>query len=94
MTATTLTSTSPWSRVYGLGSVYAKTLRDSRLAVIIVSGLIGALLLSGGAAFGEAYATPESRAGLAALVASLPPIMAGIYGNLLLRLGRLLWPSA
>ena len=26
----------PWSRIYGLGTVYAKTLRDSRLAVIIV----------------------------------------------------------
>ena len=38
-------------------------------------------LLSGGAAFGEAYATPESRAALAALVASLPPALAGVYGN-------------
>ena len=30
----------PWSRIYGLGTVYAKTLRDSRLAVIIVGGLL------------------------------------------------------
>jgi ABC-2 type transport system permease protein len=81
MTATTLTSTSAFSRIYGLGTVYAKTLRDSRLAVIIVAGLCGAFLLSGGAAFGEAYATPESRVGLANLIHSLPPIMAGIYGN-------------
>ncbi len=44
------TTTSPWSRVYGLGSVYAKTLRDSRLAIIIVGGLLGALLLSSGVA--------------------------------------------
>jgi ABC-2 type transport system permease protein len=75
------TTTSAISRVYGLGSVYAKTLRDSRLAVIIVGGMIGLMLISGGAAFGQAYATPESRADLAALVASLPPAMAGIYGN-------------
>ena len=76
-----LTSASRWSRVYGLGSVYAKTLRDSRLAFLIVDGLLGALLLSGGAAFGEAYSTPASRADLATLVRSLPPAMAGLYGS-------------
>jgi ABC-2 type transport system permease protein len=76
-----LTTTSVFSRVYGLGTVYAKTLRDSRLAVIIVGGLAAAFLLSGGAAFGEAYHTPESRAELATLVRSLPPVMVGVYGN-------------
>ena len=81
MTAVTLSANSAWSRIYGFGSVYAKTLRDSRLAFIIVAGLVGSLLLSSGAAFGEAYATPESRAALAALVASLPPALAGVYGN-------------
>ncbi|MEW6226215.1 MAG: hypothetical protein AB1627_16465 [Chloroflexota bacterium] len=76
-----LTTTSAFSRVYGLGTVYAKTLRDSRLAVIIVAGLAAAFLLSGGAAFGEAYSTPESREELANLVRSLPPVMIGVYGN-------------
>jgi ABC-2 type transport system permease protein len=71
----------PWSRIYGLGTVYAKSLRDSRLAVIIVSGLVGAFLLSGGAAFGEAYTTPQSRQELVNLVNSLPPVMSGVYGN-------------
>ena len=71
----------PWSRIYGLGTVYGKTLRDSRLAVIIVAGLVGAFLLSGGAAFGEAYNTPESRRDLVNLVNSLPPVMSGVYGN-------------
>jgi ABC-2 type transport system permease protein len=75
------TTTSRWSRVYGFGSIYAKTLRDSRLAIIIVGGLLGALLLSSGVGFGEAYATVESRADLANLVAALPPAMTGIYGN-------------
>lgn len=71
----------PWSRVYGLGTVYAKTLRDSRLAVIIIGGMIAALFLSSGAAFGEAYNTPESRQELVNLVNSLPPVMSGVYGN-------------
>ena len=75
------TVASPLSRIYGLGTVYAKTLRDSRLAVIIVGGILGAQLLSGGAAFGEAYSTPGSRTELADLVRSLPPVMSGMYGN-------------
>ena len=88
MTATTApaggagrTTTSAFSRIYGLGSVYAKTLRDSRLALIIVGGLIGIFLLSSGIAFGEAYTTLESRLELKALVGALPPAMAGVYGN-------------
>lgn len=75
------TVTSSFSRIYGFGSVYAKTLRDSRLALVIMSGLMGLLLISSGAAFGEAYPTEQSRLDLATLVHSLPPAMAGVYGN-------------
>jgi ABC-2 type transport system permease protein len=71
----------PLSRIYGLGSVYAKTLRDSRLAVLIMAGLLGMLLISSGVAFGDAYATQQSREDLSNLVKSLPPAMAGVYGN-------------
>ena len=74
-------TTSAWSRVYGFGTIYAKTLRDSRLAVVIVGGLLGITFLATAAAFGKAYGTPASRQELAALVNSLPPVMAGIYGN-------------
>ncbi|HEX5589746.1 MAG TPA: hypothetical protein VFX65_05610 [Candidatus Limnocylindrales bacterium] len=77
----TRTSTSTLSRVYGLGTVFAKTLRDSRLALMIVSGIFAAMLLSGGAAFGQAYSTPQSRIELADLVRSLPPALSGVYGN-------------
>ncbi len=76
----TTVSTSTWSRIYGLGTVYAKTLRDSRLAILIVSGLLAGMFLATGAAFGQAYNTVESRQELANLVKSLPPVMAGIYG--------------
>ena len=74
-------SASRWSRIYGLGTVYAKTLRDSRLAVLIVGGLVAGTFLSSAVAFGKAYATAESRHELQALVNSLPAVMAGIYGN-------------
>jgi ABC-2 type transport system permease protein len=46
-----------------------------------VAGLLAGLMLSSGAAFGEAYSTAASRADLANLVANLPPAMTGIYGN-------------
>jgi len=75
---------SVWSRVYGLGSVYAKTLRDSRLAFIITAGLLGGVMLVAGAGVGNVYATPESRRDLARLAADLAgqsPILRGLVGN-------------
>jgi ABC-2 type transport system permease protein len=80
--ARSITTTAPrWSRIYGLGTVYAKTLRDSRLALLIVGGLVAGTFLSSAVAFGKAYSTLESRHELQNLVNSLPPVMAGIYGN-------------
>jgi ABC-2 type transport system permease protein len=75
------TTVSGFRRVYGLGTVYAKTLRDSRLAVLITAGIIFMVMLSSGVAFGDAYGTPESRQDLARLVSSLPPAMQGVYGS-------------
>jgi ABC-2 type transport system permease protein len=75
------TGASRLSRVYGLGSVYAKTLRDSRLSLIMIGGLVAVMLISGAAAFGQAYNTAQSRIELEFLVNSLPPAMAGVYGN-------------
>jgi ABC-2 type transport system permease protein len=75
------TPISTWSRIYGLGSVYAKTLRDSRLSFIIVAGTLAILMLTSAIGFGEAYATLASRQQLAKLVADLPPVLTGIYGN-------------
>lgn len=69
------------SRIYGLGSVYAKALRDSRLAFIVMSGLLGGLMLVGGEAFGSVYATAESRKELETLINSMPPILSGLTGN-------------
>src|SRR4051794_1322682 len=79
--APTRTTVRPLSRVYGLGTVYAKTLRDSRLAVLIVAGMMFVLLVSSGVAFGRAYASEQSRQDLANLVSSLPAAMQGVYGN-------------
>jgi polyether ionophore transport system permease protein len=69
------------SRIYGLGSVYGKTLRDSRLSILIMSGLLSSLVLAAGADYGKAYATPQARAGFVNLIHHFPAVLAGIYGN-------------
>jgi ABC-2 type transport system permease protein len=69
------------SRLYGFGSIYAKTLRDSRLALIVLSGLLGGLLLYAAIALNAAYSTLASRSELTSLVNDIPPALRGITGN-------------
>jgi len=75
------TSVSPWSRLYGLGSVYAKTLRDSRRAILIMSGLLAVAMFGAAAQYGKAYNTPQSRAGFVDIVHKFPAVLAGVYGT-------------
>ena len=71
------------SRVYGFGSIYAKTIRDSRLSFIIIAGLLGGLMLVAGAAVGEALGSTGARADLVTLANSMPPILQGLTGKAL-----------
>jgi ABC-2 type transport system permease protein len=71
-------------RIYGLGSVYAKTLRDSRRAFLIVAGLLGGMMLVAGAGVGNVYSTPQARQDIARLgteLAGSSPILLGLVGN-------------
>jgi ABC-2 type transport system permease protein len=68
------------SRIYGLGSIYGKTLRDSRLAFLIMTGLLAGFMLAIGSAWGSAYGSAEARREIAALVSSMPAVIAGIAG--------------
>ncbi len=45
-------------RLYGLGSIYGKTIRDSRLAFIIAAGLLGGMALVMGIAVSSVFPTP------------------------------------
>jgi ABC-2 type transport system permease protein len=69
------------SRILGLGSIYGKTMRDSRLAFIIAAGLLGGMSLVIGAAIGTVFPTPETRHDLNALVGAMPPAMVNLFGN-------------
>jgi len=69
------------SRIYGLGSVYGKTLRDSRRAFLLATGLIVLLFVTGGAAIAAAFGTVETRQQAAGLASILPPIFQGLLGR-------------
>lgn len=79
--AATLPSIPLHRRLYGFGSIYGKTIRDSRLAFIIVTGVLGGMMLAAGAAVGQMFPTPASRTEIDVLIASIPSSMAGLFGN-------------
>jgi putative exporter of polyketide antibiotics len=72
---------SAWSRLYGFGSIYGKTIRDSRLAFIIAAGVLGGMMLVAAAAVGSVFPTPESRLEVDKLIATIPSSMSGLFGN-------------
>lgn len=76
-----IATVSPWSRFYGFGSIYAKTLRDSRLAFLIVAGLMAGVVLAGAYAIATAYPTPASRVDMASFVDSMPAAFRGLTSN-------------
>jgi ABC-2 type transport system permease protein len=76
-----LTPLSTWDRIYGFGGVYAKTLRDSRLAFIVVAGLLGGVMLAAGAAIPNVFSSPEARDEIVKLANELSGAAQGIAGN-------------
>ena len=72
---------SRWSRFYGLGSIYAKSLRDSRRAFIMAAALLGGIMLVVGAAIPADYATQQSRDDMAKLATDLGAAASGLAGK-------------
>ena len=69
------------SRIYGFGSIYGKTMRDSRLAFIVAAGLLGGLALFMGVAISTVFPTPESRQEINSLLGGIPPEMVNFFGK-------------
>jgi ABC-2 type transport system permease protein len=80
-TAPALAPISSISRIYGFGTIYAKTLRDSRLAFIVAAGLLGGLALVMGAAISSVFPTPESRLEVDKLIGGMPAQMVNFFGQ-------------
>ena len=69
------------SRFYGFGSIYGKTVRDSRLAFIVAAGLLGGMALVMGAAIGSVFPTAASRLEIDKLIGSMPASMVNLFGK-------------
>ena len=67
-------------RLTGLGSVFGKTLRDSRRAVLVVGLLGGGLMLATAAPMALQFGTREARIELVASMELLPPVLTGLLG--------------
>jgi ABC-2 type transport system permease protein len=72
---------SPLSRVYGFGSIYGKTIRDSRLAFIIAAGLLGGMALFMGVGISNVFPTPADRLAVDKLIGSMPASMVDLFGK-------------
>lgn len=68
-------------RLVGLGSVYGKTIRDSRLSFIVAAGLLGGMALLMGAAVPTIFPTPAARAAVDELIAAMPAGMVNLFGK-------------
>ena len=69
------------SRIYGFGSIYGKTIRDSRLSFIIAAGLLGGMSLVLAAGVSNIFPTPESRHEIDKLIGSIPSSMVNLFGK-------------
>jgi ABC-2 type transport system permease protein len=76
-----MTTDRPWSRLVGLRSVYAKTVRDSRWPALIVGLVAGGLFISGAAPLAAQFPTAESRLALVAQTDALPVVLRGMLGE-------------
>ena len=68
-------------RIYGFGSVFGKTLRDSRRAILLVGGVLALLLIGVSSAIIAEFSTPAARHELETVVAAVPPILQGLAGS-------------
>ena len=68
-------------RLYGFGSIYGKTIRDSRLSFIIAAGLLGGMALVMGVAVASIFPTPAARSELDSLFGGIPASLLRLFTN-------------
>jgi ABC-2 type transport system permease protein len=68
-------------RLYGFGSIYGKTIRDSRLSFTIAAGLLGGMALVMGAAVSSIFPTPAARLEVDKIIGSIPASMVNLFGK-------------
>ena len=78
--AGSITRPSLRSRLWGLGSIYGKTMRDLRRAIILAAALLGLIFVGVTGAIASQFGTPESRLEMVSIIKAVPPILAGLAG--------------
>ncbi|MEO6350364.1 MAG: ABC transporter permease subunit [Candidatus Limnocylindrales bacterium] len=68
------------ARLFGLGSAFGKTLRDSRWTVIGLGLVLGLLTIATAFALGDQFNTVAARAAIAAQMEALPAMFRGLLG--------------
>jgi ABC-2 type transport system permease protein len=81
--ARVLTRPDPWARVMGLGTIYGKTVRDSRRAALVVGGVAALFMFGTGAPYGVAaeFSTIELRRQFIGALTALPLALRGLLGE-------------
>jgi ABC-2 type transport system permease protein len=69
------------ARFAGLGTIFGKTIRDSRRAMILIGGVLGVLLVAISTAIIAQFPTAASRTELGDVIRAVPPILAGLAGR-------------
>ena len=69
------------ARLLGLGSLFGKTLRDSRRTALLLGGLFALVFLATAGQVAMQFDTAESRLKMAAELATLPAIFQGLLGE-------------
>lgn len=70
----------PWSRVIGLSSVFAKSLRDARRAALLVGFLGGLFMFATAAPIAAEFETAAKRQVLVTSMTALPAVFRGLLG--------------
>lgn len=81
--ARVLTRLGRWARVAGLGTIYGKTVRDSRRAALVVGVVAGLFMFGTGAPYGVApeFSTIELRRQFIAALTAMPLALRGLLGE-------------
>jgi len=69
------------SRLFGLGSVFGKGVRDARRTILIIAGLLTVLVVVVASQVALEYGTSAERLALAAQMGALPEIFQGMLGD-------------
>lgn len=71
------------ARLFGLGSIFGKTFRDSRRAALAVGVITAVIVIATAGALAAEFDTVEKRRAVAAQLGSLPAVFQGMLGEML-----------